>query len=299
MVYDEANQQIILFGGMSIDSFGQSFLSNSTWYFKINDFWKRPMWEEANLTVKPPARQRHAMAYDSTNHVTVIFGGANQMGDFYDDTWEFNGSIWEKIITPTNPGARFNPTMTFDQSLGKIILQGGYSRTGGRKTDTWAYDSRLHTWQLITASGVISDATSKAFGYNQSTSKIVLFGGNDTLDRTWEFDNTWKEVFPPNHPPSLYDSTMTYFPPLKSLVLFGGAHFNSANHSWDLLGDTWKYSASPTIEPITSCQKCNCTCISNTTSCKPGIAKCTDTVFSCQLVNGVCQAVKDTLEQKY
>ncbi|MBI3892296.1 MAG: hypothetical protein HY303_12305, partial [Candidatus Wallbacteria bacterium] len=42
----------------------------------------------------PAARNNHAMAYDATRGVTVLFGGAPSSGGLTNDTWEWNGTTW-------------------------------------------------------------------------------------------------------------------------------------------------------------------------------------------------------------
>ena len=47
----------------------------------------------------PSERYGHALSYDSGRGVTVLFGGRDDDGNRFNDTWEWNGASW----TQRNP----------------------------------------------------------------------------------------------------------------------------------------------------------------------------------------------------
>lgn len=83
-------------------------------------------------TSGPTARHRHAMAYDSARHVTVLFGGhsGSTSGAALGDTWEWDGNSWTQINT-TPPPARHGHAMVYDSVRSRIVMIGGYGTIGG------------------------------------------------------------------------------------------------------------------------------------------------------------------------
>lgn len=103
-------------------------------------------------TSPPPRSSRPALAYDSANGQTVLFGGRNAAGDLA-DTWTWDGLGWENATppppasgeSPTSPPARRMAGMALHDSLGLVVLFGGQS--GGQSLrDTWAWDGQTKTW---------------------------------------------------------------------------------------------------------------------------------------------------------
>ena len=66
MVYDSARQVVVLFGGIDLSR-----------VVGLNDTWEYDgtTWTQRTPATAPSARYGHAMAYDSTRQVTVLFGG--------------------------------------------------------------------------------------------------------------------------------------------------------------------------------------------------------------------------------
>lgn len=84
LAYNTIQGKTILFGGEQIDN------RNDTWVYE-NSIWSKVTPEKS-----PPARTSHAMVYDESRDVVVLFGGSNLeiKGDLLNDTWEFDGAIW-------------------------------------------------------------------------------------------------------------------------------------------------------------------------------------------------------------
>jgi hypothetical protein len=86
LAYNPGAQQVLLFGGSTATG-----LSAKTWT------WNGASWTDITPTdplLSPIARSRHAMAYDDTRKVAVVFGGALSGGGMGGDTWEYAGSEW-------------------------------------------------------------------------------------------------------------------------------------------------------------------------------------------------------------
>ena len=69
MVYDQSNQQAILFGGSTAND-GSSTLSD-TWTFNCTS----NTWVKLSMVFKPSRRMGHTMVYDSINKQVILSGG--------------------------------------------------------------------------------------------------------------------------------------------------------------------------------------------------------------------------------
>jgi hypothetical protein len=97
------------------------------------------------------------MVYDSTNKVTLLFGG--QTGGYADgktlnETWAYHSdtNTWEKRSPANPPPARAQAQACFDSVNGVMIVFGGHANVypkrweGKTFADTWVYDYRADTW---------------------------------------------------------------------------------------------------------------------------------------------------------
>lgn len=87
-----------------------------------------------------------------------------------------------------------------------------------------------------------SERSGFVLGYDEERERIVLFGGQDTVDDllgdTWEwFDDDWHSVQLTTSPPSpRINAALAYEPPNERFILFGG--IDRTGHR----NDTWSYS---------------------------------------------------------
>ena len=79
--YDPRSDRLILFGGL-----GDAGPLNDTWSYDLT----KNAWTELKPSTPPPARTRHAMAYDSESGKFVMFGGGEDARHFLHDTWLFD-----------------------------------------------------------------------------------------------------------------------------------------------------------------------------------------------------------------
>src|ERR1700733_1449233 len=145
MAYDAAQGQVVLFGG-EVSSFNSSGSITTT---SLGDTW---LWDGANWTqtalqTGPPARENHAMAYDSTHGQVVLFGGGHTYGDLtneniLNDTWVWDGTNWTQKFPQTSPPARELFAMAYDSAHGQVVLFGGTEETDDFTglNDTWVWD---------------------------------------------------------------------------------------------------------------------------------------------------------------
>lgn len=82
MAYDPKTDRMILFGGVAVPG-ERPFGDTWTYDYDTNT------WAEVTPQSAPSARGWHAMAYDASTGMVVLFGGGIDRGHFLADTWVF------------------------------------------------------------------------------------------------------------------------------------------------------------------------------------------------------------------
>ena len=198
MDYDSWRGKTVMFGGQ-----GASDLLDDAWEWDGN----RERWTPVPLPPGgvintgpranwPPARLGHAMAYDSTHHRTVLFGGAGDGGVLLNDTWLRDGAAWiQGPAAPSGLTARQGHAMIYDNQLQAVVLVGGSD--GQPENDMWEWDGNSWTELLPSSATPSSSQPSQraghAMAYDPDCGRILLFGGFDIngqpLNDTWQYDD--------------------------------------------------------------------------------------------------------------
>ncbi len=141
MVYDRANDRVVLFGG-----FGATYLGD-TREWNVGTLPTFASWVLRDVE-GPSPRALHQMAYDSEREVTVLFGGLNVERN--DETWEWDSSAqtWTQRMVE-GPSPRAGHGMAYDPTRGVTVLRGGFAN--GFLRDTWEWDGTLWSAQAATA----------------------------------------------------------------------------------------------------------------------------------------------------
>jgi uncharacterized protein (TIGR03437 family) len=169
MAYDSCRQKTVLF-----DRQGR------TWEYNGAD------WTNITTTATPPARNLAAMVFDPGHCRTLLFGGGPSSGpsNALSDTWSYDGTNWTQFNNAATPPGRWGHVMAFDTSRGRVVLFGGYGPAypGGADTnDTWEFDGS--TWVQVLPQASPPSLVQAAMVYDQSRSRIVMFGGT----QAWEY----------------------------------------------------------------------------------------------------------------
>jgi len=90
--FDRQRGVVVLFGGTA----AQPSTLGDTWELRDEQ------WERRAPITSPPARFRHAMAYDEMHRRTILFGGTTPSG-FLADTWPYDGVTGTSVPRP-GPG---------------------------------------------------------------------------------------------------------------------------------------------------------------------------------------------------
>lgn len=157
---------MVLFGG--IDSSGAV----------LADAWAcdfaRQVWPSgwSRLPDGPPARHRHAMAFDPFRGEVIVVGGRG-VGGLLDDTWAWNGESWRQGAAGDLTPREFH-AVTYDAALGRVVLYGGLDASGAR-SDRLAWDG--HAWRLIASDDPPGARWGHAMSFDQSSGSLIISGG--------------------------------------------------------------------------------------------------------------------------
>lgn len=270
LAYDPNLHEVVLFGGYdsAVAAYGQ------TWTFR-NDTWTNIT---SNLSVAPAPRWEAGFAFDPSGGNMLLFGGRN-VTQFFNDTWEFNGTAWWQLPLTVHPSARGLVGMASDPSLNAVLLFGG--GTGNlpagsyagwvADNDTWMFQSGA--WTNLTPQLSVSPPAAYSVGLayvpdvnasgqlpNQ-TSRMVLLGGTSSgnttsagcapMDQEWTYSATggWTNVTAsagplPDGALGLENMGMVWDAALNGIVVYGGIvglpGCPSTDQTWLSNGTGWQ-----------------------------------------------------------
>lgn len=223
---------------------------------------------------RPEARFAHAMVYDRSRRVTVLFGGRTASAGLnpFNDLWEWDGERWTKRIENSvsrgwtrvpatgwkvserdQPVRRAHCAMAYDTRRGRVVMFGGWATDpdGGAQflKDLWEWDGVR--WRFRSSDGPVA-RLSPSMAYDESRGRTVLFGGQSFPqpgeapdgEVVWEWDGErWHTIEPPLNPSSANNraqSRMTY-DSFRNVVVFGPTTESYSHWSfWDWDGAEWK-----------------------------------------------------------
>ena len=172
MSFDRTREYVLLFGGEKTD--GTPF--GDTWV------WDGKRWNGVPGD-GPPARTGHAMAYNPSQNLTILFGGYSNRHE--GDTWAFDGHQWRRLTTH-GPSARTGHAMAYSPQSETVYLYGGTSQDNWTVLgDLWEWNGER--WRQLSLSG-LSSRTGHAMTYDPVRARMLLFGGmrgNSRLGDLW------------------------------------------------------------------------------------------------------------------
>jgi cysteine-rich repeat protein len=223
--YEPFTQRSVMVGGFD----GKSAVAQD---FEFDGAWRQK--SDAPM----PARSSAAIAADMRGAL-VLFGGKDEKGGFFDDTWLWRAGTWTAAQPAQKPLQRSHHMMAFDGT--RVVVLGG-ATIGPPFDDMWGWNGT--TWsQIITT--LPPSRSSGAMAFDPIRRKVVLFGGENQSGAkemiyadTWEWDgDAWHEIATPVSPQARVGATLTWDAARRKLVLFGGlAASGNVN-----LDDTWEY----------------------------------------------------------
>jgi hypothetical protein len=184
LVYDEARQQTVMFGG------------RAGGFFDATRTWDGTAWATVTATTRPSARAAVFMAYDATRAVTLLFGGVDAQNVVNDETWTWNGSEWQNLTSTLAiaPSARLGSAVAYDRVGEVVVLFGGLDGSQ-RLADTWTWNGAAWT-RHDPPDGVTQPfaASYQVAVWNPIRKRVVLLTGDFGID-AWEWNGTsWEEL---------------------------------------------------------------------------------------------------------
>jgi len=234
MVYDSAHKKAVLFGGWNENGF-----LNDTWAYDLGT----NTWANMNPPTAPPARDDHAMVYDSIHDEVILFGGQSTYS--FLDTWTYNlrTNSWTNRNPDNQPGTGVGPAMAFDSLHGEVVLFGGKDYAAICRNNTWAYNLSENAWTEMIPQTRPPARAFHSMVYDGARGDIVLFGGESKsglLNDTWIYDlgaNVWASQNPELAPSPREAFSMVYDSAHAEALLFGG-FLGNVQFTRD---DTWTY----------------------------------------------------------
>ena len=205
MVFDSKRNKIVLFGGRA----GSGFNYQDTWEWDpLGGTWT----DVTSSGGRPRARSQHAMVYEKSTGLILLFGGGRSDSTSSDgsgisvsfaDTWEWDATnhTWTQRQPTDSPAARHDLGLVWDSSRNKAVLFGGMEKDtagvdGTPTQDTWEWDPTAGTWtERTTQGGKPSPRYAHAMAFAGGINKAIVFGGWDittggSMNDLWEWDPT-------------------------------------------------------------------------------------------------------------
>lgn len=211
-VWDVDREVVVLFGGSGnhYDADTSELALHAT-TLEVGALWRTR--HDSTQQPGPRRRMSHAMAYDTSNKRTILYGGDTRFGgdggapltvQLLADTWTWNGTTWTKSCDACGPGPLAGHAMVFDEARGKTVLFGGMPTRYPESVTaaTWEHDGTSWAALCGVPGKPACGPTPRAYAgmaYDVARKKTVLFGGRGTkqsdvfgygvsYDDTWEWD---------------------------------------------------------------------------------------------------------------
>jgi len=241
LAFDTLTSQVVLFGGNRMGTtFGDTWTYNTT----ANDWTER----FPDYRNKPSDRSGHSMAYDSADHLAVIWGGNGdwpENGEF----WAYNASAvaWTDLSPADQPCCRIYPQMAFDAASGEAVLFGGGKGTSESTAfnDTYTFNLSTGAWKNKNPNPSPPGGRGYVMAYDSTFGAMVLFAARDEhsqYGQTWSYDlekNAWTDKNPVTVPS--FCGCMAYDSKNKVMVMLGGQAQYPPLETWtyDMAANTW------------------------------------------------------------
>jgi hypothetical protein len=188
MIYDAADQDVVLFGGYD------GAYMNDTWS------WNGTTWTQLSPATSPSPRDSESLVYDQATQTAIMFGGFSTTTGRLSDTWSWDGTTWTQLAPATSPGVVTTAWQAaYDAATQQVLLFGGDPGNGEPpQNGTWAWDGT--TWTELSPALSPAGRVYGSLTYNTQSQRIVLFGGatngSETTypSSTWNWDGTsWQQ----------------------------------------------------------------------------------------------------------
>lgn len=209
--------------------------------------WNGTAWSNRTPTTRPPLWPGvrtccAAASYDTARARTVLFGGWKSPGTYYQDTWEWDGTVWTHATD--GPTTLTSHAMTYDEVRELTLVHGGGNGTSWRLTQMLEWSGTA--WATRDPSGAPPPGRSQhTMVYEARRQLTIVFAGNTTtaaLGDTWEYDGpsrTWTDRSAFTGPHVRAAHAAVFNPDRGTMLVFGGSYPGSPNPTY--LNDLWEY----------------------------------------------------------
>jgi hypothetical protein len=239
LVYDTAQQEVVLFAGMHFTASGYVPL-NDTWTF-ANGTWS-PSAPGPSSTGVYWAGPNEGFAYDPTLNASVLVTSNR--------TWLLTNGSWSLAHPGAMPQDHAQGDLIFDPATGALLLFGGCcNRSGDPFNDTWAFGSGNWTQLLASGTPLPTGYYDPATAYDPAVAGVVLYAGDGLIAAapapdasTWLFANdSWSAVNTSTNAYQRFGGAFVYDPAEGGDLLFGGWTTGGVHRDSYNAGDTWLY----------------------------------------------------------
>lgn len=240
MLYDSANQRILLFGGR-----GENGFVNDLWQLDLETF----HWSELVVmsAEEPVARHTPEVFSGPENNLWVVSGQSNE--GVHNDVWtyDFNSGEWQEIFGDTIVSGVFQPrygtASMFDPVNNNFVAFAGFAHFG-RVKDTYSFQIDTVHW---TNQGMPFRPERRCLHegiFADDRREFWIFGGQFEGNRNdiWRLSVdsfVWNEFIPPIAPPARHFHSMIYRGN-DQMIMFGGNSAPQGDYS-GALNDLWKF----------------------------------------------------------
>lgn len=237
LVYDTVRQAVLLHGGSG---------NNDTWAFDGST------WSEVAVSGLPANRYRHALAYDRSRQVAVLYGGFRS-SNFFRDTWHLTESGWTLQQGLTTPTASNSFGLAYDPSTQEVVGFSGWAEEFLHVPEVHHYHGDPPDWLSLPVATPLPRQL-HGWAYAQPMGGFVLFGGSACCvvgstyldDELWIYSGSnWSQLNPPSRPEPRNDFSMSFDTGSGNLILYGGmvsaSTIDASDDTWLYDGTTWSH----------------------------------------------------------
>lgn len=141
MFYDPSLRKVVLFGGIGRANSDEKIIR----YNDMHQF-EGTKWTQLKTVANLPSpRYGSQVRFDPISGKVIMFGGKNELEQYLNEQWEWNGTTWTKLTPENPPPPRMNGQLVFDPSTQKMTLFGGYA--GQYFSELWTLSE--NKWQFV------------------------------------------------------------------------------------------------------------------------------------------------------
>jgi hypothetical protein len=221
---------------------------------------------------RPGPARAHGLAYDSSRHQLVFFGGhpsadyarnsgpdprltrESWLGPAKLGTWTFDPATAKfKHLTEAGPAGIvrgvFDPVNQLVVAM--PVRKGPHAQNPEPPGITWVYSPTNAKWEARTSEASPRPFAHSGFAYDSKAKKCVYFNG---YGETWTYDagkDVWTNMKPTRSPPPRRHAALCFDEARGATILHGGVHGRSGPEAFSIhrshnavhLADTWSYDA--------------------------------------------------------